>query len=317
MKWKVLVSAPYLQPVISEFKPFFQENGIAIIVPKVRERLEEADLLKLVDDIDGVICGDDRFTAKVLRQAKKLKVIAKWGTGIDSIDKAEAEKLGISVFNTPNAFTDPVADTVLGYMLSFTRNIPRNTMAMRQGEWKKRQGVSLKERVLGVIGVGNIGKAVIRRAAAFGMKTIGNDIVKIDDAFLRETSTKMLAKNELLAQADFISLNCELNPTSRHLIGAEEFALMKPNAFIINTARGPIIDELALVKALKKKLIAGAGLDVFESEPLPKNSPLRKMTNCLLSAHDANSSPLAWAAVHKNTLSNLLVGLKHSRRGEK
>ncbi|MFA4884196.1 MAG: phosphoglycerate dehydrogenase [Candidatus Margulisiibacteriota bacterium] len=317
MKWKVLVSAPYLQPVISEFKSFFRENGIAIVVPKVRERLEEADLLKLVGDLDGVICGDDRFTAKVLHRAKKLKVIAKWGTGIDSIDKAEAEKLGISVYNTPNAFTDPVADTVLGYMLSFARNIPWNTSAMRRGEWQKTQGVSLKERVLGVIGVGNIGKAVIRRAAAFGMKTIGTDIVKIDDAFLQETGTKILSKRELLAQADFISLNCELNSTSRHLIGAEEFALMKPNAFIINTARGPIIDEKALVKALKKKLIAGAGLDVFESEPLPKNSPLRKMTNCLLSAHDANSSPLAWAAVHKNTLNNLLVGLKHSRRGEK
>lgn len=309
MYWKVLVSAPYMQSVIDEFRPFFKENNIEIIIPAVKERLEEADLLNLIEDIDGVICGDDRFTAKVFHKAKKLKVLAKWGTGVDSIDKVEAQKLGISVFNTPNAFTDPVADSVLAYILSFSRKVPWSTVAMRQGEWRKKPCISLKECVLGVIGVGNIGTAVIKRALSFGMKILGNDVKKI-----RPFGVEMVSKLNLLKKSDYISINCDLNPTSFHLIGEKEFALMKPTACIINTARGPIIEEKSLISALRQKKIAGAGLDVFEDEPLSKNSPLRKMDNCLLAPHNANSSPAAWAYVHQNTLNNLLKGLKSGRK---
>ncbi|MBI5701754.1 phosphoglycerate dehydrogenase [Candidatus Saganbacteria bacterium] len=311
---KIMISAPYMQLAIDAFRSFFNENNLEVIIPKVQERLEEGELLDLIGEIDGVICGDDRFTAKVLNRAKKLKVIAKWGTGTDSIDREEALKLGIAVCNTPNAFTEPVADTVLGYMLSFARRIPWSTNDIKNGLWRKKQGITLGECVLGVVGVGNIGKAVIRRAKAFGMKTIGNDISRISEEFLKETGTEMKTKKDLLKLSDFVTLNCDLNPTSHHLMGDDEFQLMKPTAYIINTARGPIINEKALIKALKKKQIAGAGLDVFEKEPLPKNSPLRKMNNCLLAPHNANSSPAAWAHVHQNTLNNLLMGLISGRR---
>jgi D-3-phosphoglycerate dehydrogenase len=162
--------------------------------------------------------------------------------------------------------------------------------------------------------VGNIGKAVIRRASAFGMKTLGNDIVDIDASFLKETGTKMVSKENLLKTSDFVSLNCDLNPTSFHLIGEKEIALMKPTACIINTSRGPVLDEQSLIKALKSKIIAGAALDVFEDEPLSVNSPLRKMENCLLAPHNANSSPAAWEHVHQNSIKHLLNGLKKGRR---
>jgi D-3-phosphoglycerate dehydrogenase len=318
MYLKVLVTAPYMQMVIDRFRYIFEEKGIELIVPTVKERFDEQELLEWVTDIDGVICGDDQFTQRVLRAAPRLKVLSKWGTGIDSIDQAACKRLGIAVRNSPNAFSEPVADTVLGYILSFARRLPWMDRIMRQGQWRKLPSVSLRERTLGVIGVGNVGKAVVRRAAAFGMRLLGNDLVEMPFDFLVENRIDMISKEDLLQQADFVSLNCTLNPTSFHLISDNEFALMKSTAVIINTARGPIIDEPALVRALKSEQIAGAALDVFEQEPLPAESPLLKMDNVMLASHNANSSPEAWERVHQNTVQNLLVELEkelcHSER---
>src|SRR4030042_1993967 len=302
MTWKVLVTAPYIQPVIDNYRVTFEKNNIELVISPVNERLTEGELLKWIEDVDGVICGDDQFTKKVLRAAKRLKVISKWGTGIDSIDKDEAEKLGILVCNTPKAFTDPVADTVLGYILSFARQIPWADKEMRSGKWEKRSCIALRNKVLGVIGVGNIGKAVIRRAKGFGMQVLGNDIKQISQDFIKETGTLMLKLDELFNEAYFISIDCDLNPTSYHLIGKREFSLMKPVAYLINTARGPILAEEALIWALENKVIAGAALDVFEAEPLPEDSPLKQFENCLMSPHNANSSPEAWQRVHEKTI---------------
>ena len=148
MKWKVLISAPYLQPVLDRFRPKFAESDIELVVPKVNERLEEEDLLQYVDDIDGAICGDDRFTERVLSAAKKLKVISKWGTGIDSIDQTACKQLGITVCNTPNAFSEPVADTVLGYVLCFARQLTNLDRNMHAGNWSKSYSMALRELTL-------------------------------------------------------------------------------------------------------------------------------------------------------------------------
>jgi D-3-phosphoglycerate dehydrogenase / 2-oxoglutarate reductase len=309
MKRKVLVSAPYLLPVIQHFVPLFRENGIEIIVPPVNERLEEDELLKYIDDIDGAICGDDRFTARVLRSALKLKVISKWGTGIDSIDLKACRDARIRVCNTPNAFSEPVADSVLGYMLCFSRNLVQMDSNMKSGEWKKIPCKALRECTLGVIGVGNVGKAVVRRATAFGMSILGNDIVELPKDFLLETDIRMVAKEDLLCESDFVSLNCDLNPSSYHLMNYKMFCLMKPSAVVINTARGPIIKEEDLIKALNEKRIGGAALDVFEFEPLPDDSPLKEMPNVMLAPHNANSSPKIWEFVHHNTIQNLIKAL--------
>ena len=210
---------------------------------------------------------------------------------------------------TPNAFTTPVADTVLAYLLAFVRRQPWMDAAMKRGQWEKIPGRALSECTLGVIGVGNIGKAVARRARAFGMKVLGADIVDIDHVFLSESGIHMTSLDALLSDSDFVSVNCDLNPTSHHLIDAQTLARMKPSAVLINTARGPIVDEPALVAALQSGQIAGAALDVFEHEPLPLDSPLLKMDNVMLAPHNANSSPAAWERVHWNTIRNLLEGL--------
>jgi D-3-phosphoglycerate dehydrogenase len=280
-----------------------------IVVP-VAERLTEAELLKYAGEIDGALCGDDLWTARALEAAApRLKVIAKWGTGIDSIDRETAARLGIRVANTPEAFTDAVADSVLAYVLAFARRTPWIDRAMKEGRWEKLPGRALHECTLGVVGVGAIGKEVLRRARAFRIRLLGNDIVEISPEFAREVGVEMTALRDLLARSDFVSLNCDLNPTSRHLMHRQTLGWMKPGAVLINTARGPIVDEAALIEALQAGALGGAALDVFEEEPLPLDSPFRRMEHVLLAPHNANSSPSAWERVHRNTLRNLFVGL--------
>ena len=312
----ILFSAPYMLPLIDRFRPYLESYGLELIVPHVQERLSEAQLMSYAGQFDGTICGDDRYTAEVLQAcAPRLKVISKWGTGIDSIDQEAAGRLNIQVCNTPNAFTLPVADTVFGFMLAFARCQPWMDRAMKAGQWQKLPGRSLCECSLGVVGVGNIGKAVLRRARAFGMELLGNDIIEIAPDFIHEHQVEMISLEEMLARADFVSLHCDLNPSSFHLINSNSLALMRPEAVLINTARGAIVDEAALIQALSSGAIAGAALDVFEREPLPADSPLLCMDNVLLAPHNSNSSPMAWERVHQNTIKNLLVGLGLERCG--
>src|SRR5512139_3406666 len=278
--YTILVSAPYIIPIVDRYRPLFARYNIELIIAPVQERLEEEQILAYAGQFDGALCGDDRYTARVLEAcAPRLKVVSKWGTGVDSIDSAACARLGIQLGRTPNAFTLPVADTVLGYMLSFVRRLPEMDRAMKVGVWDKIPGRSLSECTLGVVGVGNCGKAVIRRARAFGMQLLGNDIVEIAPDFVREQRVEMTSLDELLRRSDFVSLNCDLNPTSYHLIDAHRLAQMKPGAVLINLSRGSVVDEQALVSALQRGIIAGAALDVFESEPLPSDSPLRYMDN--------------------------------------
>jgi len=310
MNRKVLLSAPYMLPEIERFRNLLEGSGIELCVPEVAERLEEDDLIPLVGAVDGVICGDDRFTARVLDAAPRLKVISKWGTGIDSIDLDACRCKNIAVFNTPGAFTDPVADSVMAYLLNFARMTSWLDREMKLGRWEKLPGRALCECTLGVIGVGNIGKAVAHRAAAFGMRLLGHDVVSLSRDFLDRSGITMVTKEKLLQEADFVTLHCDLNRSSRHLMDQKAFSLMKPDAFLINTSRGAVVDEAALVNTLRQGGIAGAALDVFEEEPLPVESPLRSMDNVLLAPHNANSSPSAWERVHENTVRNLLNGLK-------
>jgi len=313
IKWPmptILVSAPYILLSLDRFRPVLKHYGLDMITPDVHERLEEADLLKYAGQFDGAICGDDFYTSRVLEIcAPRLKVISKWGTGIDSIDATSCARLGIKLCRTMNAFTLPVADTVMGYMLAFARRQPWMDQAMKAGVWEKLPGRALNECTLGIIGIGNIGKALTRRARAFGMTILGNDIVEIDHVFIAENGIQMTTLDKLLSASDFVSVNCDLNPTSHHLINSRTLSLMRKNAVLINTARGPIVEEAALVAALNAGTIGGAALDVFEVEPLPAESPLKQMDNVLLAPHNSNSSPAAWERVHWITIKNLIEGL--------
>ncbi len=310
MTKQILFTAPYMIPFVDRFKPVFERYGLELILPDVQERMEADALLQYAGQFDGTICGDDRYTERVIQACvPRLKVISKWGTGIDSIDAEACSRYGVQVCRTPNAFTTPVADTVLGYILAFARRQPWMDKEMKSGKWEKIPGRSLSECTLGVIGVGNIGKAVTRRARAFGMKVYGTDIIPIDHVFVGESGIEMTKLEHLLSNSDFISINCDLNPTSHHLINHDTLAFVKLGAVVINSARGPIVDEKALIAALQSKHLAGAALDVFEYEPLPMESPLMKMDNVMLAPHNSNSSPAAWERVHWSTIKNLLDGL--------
>jgi D-3-phosphoglycerate dehydrogenase len=309
-KKKILISAPYILPVIDQYQALFDENNSEFTKANVEERLEEADLLPIIAEYDGVVAGDDRFTRKVLEAASKLTVLVKWGTGIDSFDTEAADECGIKVCRTVNAFTEPVSDTVLGYILCFARNLEKMDRQMKAGVWDKIPGRALNESTIGVIGVGATGSGVLRRARAFGATLLGTDVRDVHPAHREALDVSLVALEELLERSDFVSVNCDLNSTSHHLMSKEQFKRMKSSAYMINTARGPIVDENALIAALQEKEIAGAGMDVFEDEPLPKDSPLLKMDNVMTAPHNCNSSPKAWNRVHDSSLSQLFAALK-------
>jgi len=306
---KILISAPYMIRERQKVEKMFNGYDVDITWGKVLERLEEEELLSIIENFDGLICGDDRLTQQVFDRAKKLKVIVKWGTGIDSIDSIAAKKRGISVFRTPNAFTEPVADSTLGVILYFSRGIGINNKILKNGGWDKPRGFALFERVVGIIGLGAVGTAVAKRLFPCGTTVLANDIVEKPPDLLNKYKIQMVSKEEIFERADIITLHCDLNTTSYHIINDKAFSKMINSPIIINTARGPLIEENSLIEALKGKVISGAGLDVFEDEPLPKNSPLREMDNVLLSAHNVNSSPACWEYVHKNSVNMLVKGL--------
>jgi len=310
LQWKVLVSAPYAMNCLPWYRERLGQAGCEMVVAPVRERLEENELIALLPGMDGLICGDDRVSDRVLAAAPQLKVISKWGTGIDSIDQAACRRRGVVLRNTPNAFSEPVADTVLGYMLLFARNLAAMNGDLQAGEWRKPQSYALREWTLGVIGVGNCGKAVVRRAGAFGMRVLGCDPVAPPAAFLRETGLEMTSLEDLLHQADAVTLHVDLNPTSLHLINRRSLGAFRPSAYLVNTSRGPAVEEAALVEALDRQALAGAALDVFEQEPLPSDSRLRHRANVLLAPHNANSSPAAAQRVHESTVAHLLEELQ-------
>jgi D-3-phosphoglycerate dehydrogenase len=316
MKHRVLITAPYFQPVVSDFRDVFVQNDIEVVVPPVQERLSARELLPLIPEIDGAICGDDEYNDEVLQRAKRLRVISKWGTGIDSIDLASCKRRGIRVCNTPNAFTDAVADTTLGYILCFTRQLHILSQQMKDGQWFKVPGRAVHECTVGLIGIGNIGRAVAKRLAAFGATIVATDPIHPPASFLEACRVEMLDKKTLLARSDIVSLHCDLNPGSFHIVDAAAINIMRPGSYVINTARGKLIEEPALIRALQENHLGGAALDVFENEPLPQDSPLRKMPNVLLSPHNSNSSPEAWQRIHQNTVDNLirvLCGVEQSR----
>lgn len=307
---RVLITAPYFQRDLVDYAGRFERRGVETVVPDVKERVEEDRLIELLAGIDGVIAGDDRFSRRAIEAADRLKVIVKWGTGVDSIDREACDERGIEVGNTPDAFTGPASDTVLSLILAFARRTLDSDRNMKGGAWKKLPGRALHECTLGIVGVGNIGSAVARKASAFGMDLLGNDVAEIPSDLRDGVGVRPAELPDLLEASDFVSINCDLNSTSRHLIDAEALARMPPSSVLVNTARGPIVDEEALVEALAKDDgIAGAGLDVFTVEPLPRDSPLRRMQNVILSPHNANTSPSAWRRVHESTLRQLFEAL--------
>lgn len=309
MRFKVLISSSHLQSRLGRYRDLLQKSNIDFDTISRPQFVPEADLLDIVEPYHAIVCSDDQITSRVLERAKNLKVICKWGVGMDSIDLIEARRRGIAVYNSPGAFSESCALMVFAYILHFSRGAIYQDQSIRRGEWRHTPGFSLEGKTLGVFGIGNIGRAVIKRAFGFGLKLLGNDIKEVDSVFVSTYGLELVDKKDLLQRSDFVVLAVDLNPQSFHLIGQPELALMKPTAFLFNTARGPVIDEPALVSALVNNRIAGAGLDVFEVEPLPAGSPLRSMDNVILTPHNSYNTKEAEDYVHDNTVKNLIEGL--------
>lgn len=307
-KWRILITAPYMLPVVDDYADWFRRNDAEYVKADVEERLEEADLLPIIADYDAVIAGDDRYTRAVVEAGRpRLKVLAKWGTGIDSYDQEACAEHGVAICRTLDAFTEPVGDSVLGYILNFARNLTAMDRQMKSGIWDKIPGRALFESTIGVIGVGATGSGVLRRAKVFGAELLGTDIRDVHPGHVKALGVTMVGLDELLERSDYVSVNTDLNSTSYHLMSTEQFRRMKRTACMINCSRGPVVDEKALVWALQTGEIAGAALDVFEDEPLPADSPLRSMDTVFLAPHNSNSSPKTWARIHENTMRQLFI----------
>ena len=310
MKFNILITA---FPFVNEYKKLrklFKKHNFNIKVIKTSQYLKEKDLIKVVENIDGILCGDDEINENVLKKANKLKVLSKWGTGIDSIDLETCKKLKIKVFNTPGAFTESVATQALAFILNFNRKILENDNNIKKGIWNKFEGVTLVGKKIGIIGLGNIGLRIAELLLPFKSKIFGNDIKKINNKKLKKLKVNTKSKNYIYKNCDIIIIATDLNTSTRYLINKKTLKLIRKKPLLVNIARGPIVNEQALILLLEKKIIAGACLDVFEKEPLPLKSKLRKFKNVIFTSHNAFNTVEEVNKVHFNTYKNLVLGLK-------
>jgi D-3-phosphoglycerate dehydrogenase len=307
---RVVVTCPPMQRTADEWLASLTERGIAIELPPVTQHVSRADLERLLPQCDGIIAGDEPLDRALLASAPRLRVISRWGVGIDNVDLEAASELGIEVRNTPAVFADEVADVVFGYLVMLARRLHAIDAGVRAGDWPKPQGVSLSGRMLGIVGLGAIGRAVAKRGLAIGMQVVGTEPDPVAQMAAVELGVQLIDLEVLFEQAEVVSLNCPLTPDNRHLVNAERLGRMKLGSFVINTARGPLIDEVALVDALRSGPLAGAALDVFETEPLPSESPLRTLPNVILGAHNASNTAEAVTRVNRLAIANLLAVLE-------
>ena len=266
---------------------------------KVGARLEllplltvEEEIVSRTRDADGLIVVNSPITRRVLSQLKRCKVVLRTGVGYDVIDVIAATELGVAIVNVPDMWTQEVANQALTLLLACNRRLLKVDRAVRSGEWDERIPSpvgSLYQETLGLVGLGQIGSALARRAAALEMDVLAYDPYIPESAFQKCGAARVMF-GELLQRSDYVSINCPLTAETRHIVSEDALRRMKPTAYLINTARGPIVDEAALIRALQEGWIAGAGLDVFEHEPPSPGNPLLSMDNVVLSSHVGHHS---------------------------
>ncbi|MEI6795625.1 MAG: phosphoglycerate dehydrogenase [Methanomassiliicoccales archaeon] len=281
----------------------------------VRPKISQEELIKIIPEYDGLIIrSGTKVTAEVIEAGKNLKVIGRAGVGVDNVDVEAATRRGILVMNTPAANIISACEHTMAMMLSLARNIPWADKSVKEGKWEKSKfmGVELSGKTLGIIGIGRIGGEVAKRAKSFGMKMIGFDPFISQEAAVK-LGVRLLPLDEVCREADFITVHAALTPTTHNLISTAQFALMKPTVMIVNCARGGIIDEAAWCEALRTKRIAGAAIDVFEQEPLPKDSPFLSLENAVLTPHLGASTKEAQEKVSIEMAEHVKIFIKDKR----
>ncbi len=290
---KVLITCHHLLRHVERYRDRFEAAGVELVLPAaVGQQFSSAEMQDLIRGVQACILGDDVVDRPVLETGKEggLKVVIKWGIGTDSIDKESAAELGIPVKNTPGTFSDEVAEAAFSLLLMLTRGYHRMHASVTEGGWLKVQGTSLAGKSLGIVGLGSIGRGVGRRGTAFGMTVSGYDPVELPEVLLTEHGIAQKPLDAVLSDSDYLVLACNLTPENHHLINKESLARMKSGAVLVNVARGPLVKEPDLVEALNSGHIAGAGLDVFEVEPLPEGSPLRGFENVVFGTHNGSNT---------------------------
>jgi D-3-phosphoglycerate dehydrogenase len=285
---RVLVTCPPMLELIDAFRPQFAQRQIELTTPKVIQTLSVAELKALVPAHDGWIIGDDPATCEVFEAGRqgRLKAVVKWGVGVDNVDFAACEKLGIPVANTPGMFGADVADLALSYVVALARETYRIDREVRGGGWPKPRGISLSGKTLGLVGLGDVGRNLARRAAACGMR-----ILAWDPAYAGPVDgLEVDPWPRRIEEADFLVFTCALNAGNRHMLSTDTLAKARHGVRVVNVARGPLINEAALIVALESGQVRSAALDVFEIEPLPMASPLRRFESCILGSHNASNT---------------------------
>ena len=308
-----MITARTLDEVGQQAIATLKEAGCELVIPSKYGPHPAETLLKLLPGNDAVFASMDKFTADVLgsEAAGNLKLISRWGVGYDAIDVPAATKNGVVVAFTPGLLNETVADCAFALLLSIARRIHLGHQGMSSGRWEPHWGHDVHGKTLGILGCGRIGLAMARRGMGFNMRLLGHDICANPEA--EKLGVKFVSLDELLAESDFVSLHAALTPENRGLLNEARLRKMKPTAYLINTARGALIDEAALAKVLNEGVIAGAALDAFVTEPLPAEHPLRSAKNVLLTPHLASFARETGERV-SNTAAQAIVDLMQGRR---
>jgi D-3-phosphoglycerate dehydrogenase len=311
MQQTIAITAVTIRDDENEVAETLKERGYALAIHSRQTSPDRDEQRALLADAAGLIAGSEPLTREVLSEAPNLRVISRNGVGFDAVDLEAATELGIVVTFVPDAMVDAVADLALGLLLSLARRIPELDAALKGGEWRRAIGADVAGRTLGLVGTGRIGMAVARRAKAFRMRLLGYD-PHPNPLFQEELGGDYVSLEELLELSDFVSLHVPATRETRGLIGTDALARMKSSAFLVNTARGSLVDEQALLEALQEGRIAGAALDVFSREPPEPGSPaaaLQRLPNVVATPHVAAYTPITAARMGRAALANLLAVL--------
>lgn len=289
-KKKVFVTLTFPPEIIPNFNGYVEmltSKGFDVIIEPSYKKVPEDRLIKCLQGVYAHVVGSEPIPERIFKECPDLKVVSRMGAGYDEVDVPAATKHGVAVTTTPGANAEAVAEMTLTMLLALNRRITLlDRVARGEGEWKHYFGTTLYRQTIGIIGLGAIGKILAKLVSGFDMRVLAYDIFH-DDAYASEHGIEYCSLDKLLHESDFISVNCNLSPETEHMIGENEFAIMKPDVRIVNCARGKIIDEQAMIRALQEKRIAGAALDAFSQEPVSPDNPLLHMDNVLVSPHTA------------------------------